>query len=293
VHYPGPPTPFTEAAAAWQRRIEEHSRQVAAGRTSTAAREDWPTPPPQNLSQAPSVPQSTEPQTAEHDAFLAEPDPAGLYVEPPPAQPVRMSDTRSAKRLRLISLIVLGLTLSGLGIAQALGLAIPIAGYLAAALLVIGLTLLAATWLGMARGLLPLGIVLAIAVVIATGAGPALRTPVAPTSAHAYTTVTELPTAGDSEDFGKLTVDLTQLTITQDATYTAHVDLGQLVVTVPKDANVVINYRADLGAVRAYGADVRAGSEVSGRLDPQPIQPGKHTLTLDLSVDAGNIEVQR
>jgi phage shock protein PspC (stress-responsive transcriptional regulator) len=279
VHFAGPTTPFTEAAAAWQRRIEEHTRQVAVSQTSTTPREKWPTPPPENLSQ--------------HAAFLAEPDPAGLYVEPLPTAPVKLSQTLSARRLRLISLIVLGLTLSGLGIAQALGIAIPIAGYLAAALLVIGLTLLVATWLGMARGLLPLGIVLAVAVVIATAAGPALRTPVAPVSAQAYTALTELPAAGDSEDFGKLTVDLTQLAITKDATYTAHVDLGQLVVTVPKDANVLINYRADLGAVRAYGADVRAGSEVSGRLDPQPIQPGKHTLTLDLSVDAGNIEVQR
>jgi phage shock protein PspC (stress-responsive transcriptional regulator) len=294
VHYPGPPTPFTEAAAAWQRRIEEHSRQVAAGQTSTTPRENWPTPPPQNLTQAPSDPQSTDPQAAEHDAFLAEPDPAGLYVEPPPAPPVRMSDTRSAKRLRLISLIVLGLTLSGLGVAQALGLAIPVASYLAAALLVIGLTLLAATWFGMARGLLPLGILLAVAVVIATAAGPALRAPIATTSAHAYTSLVELPAAGDSEDFGKLSVDLTQLAMTNDATYTAHVDLGELVVTVPKDANVVINYTADLGAVRAYGTEVQAGSELSGRVpDPQPIQPGRHTLTLDLSIDAGNIEVQR
>jgi phage shock protein PspC (stress-responsive transcriptional regulator) len=294
VHYPGPPTPFTEAAAAWQRRIEEHSRQVAAGQTSTTPREDWPTPPPQNLSHAPPVSQGTDPQAAEHDAFLAEPDPAGLYVEPPPAPPVRMSETRSAKRLRLISLIALGLTLSGLGVAQALGIAIPVAGYLATALLVIGLTLLAATWFGMARGLLPIGILLAVAVVIATAAGPALRTPSATTSAHAYTSLAELPAAGDSEDFGKLSVDLTHLDMTSDATYTAHVDLGELVVTVPKDADVVIDYRADLGAVRAYGAEIQAGSELSGRVpDPQPIQPGRHTLTLDLSIDAGNIEVQR
>jgi len=301
VHYPGPPTPFTEAAAAWQRRIEErrieeHSRQIAAGQTSTGPREDWPTPPPQDLSQAPSVPQGTDhPQAVEHDAFLAEPHPAGLYVEPPPAAPVRMSNSRSAKRLRLISLIVLGLTLSGLGVAQALGLAIPVAGYLAAALLVIGLTLLAATWFGMARGLLPLGIVLAVAVVIATAAGPAMRTPpLGTTSAHAYTSLAELPAAGDSEDLGKLSVDLTHLAMTSDATYTAHVDLGELVVTVPKDADVVINYRADLGAVRAYGTEVQAGSELNGRVpDPQPIQSGRHTLTLDLSVDAGNIEVQR
>jgi hypothetical protein len=56
----------------------------------------------------------------------------------------------------------------------------------------------------------------------------------------------------------------------------------------------VINYTADLGAVRAYGADVKAGSDLDGHFpDPQPAQPGQHTLTLDLSVDAGNIEVQR
>jgi hypothetical protein len=56
----------------------------------------------------------------------------------------------------------------------------------------------------------------------------------------------------------------------------------------------VINYTADLGAVRAYGAEIRAGSELTGQLkDPQPTRSGQHTLTLDLSVDAGNIEVQR
>jgi hypothetical protein len=201
---------------------------------------------------------------------------------------------RSAKRLRLISLIVLGLTLSGLGVAQALGVAIPLAGYVAAALLVIGLTLVAATWLGMARGLLPLGILLAIAVVIITAAGPALRAPVATASNYAYTNVADLPAAGDSEDFGELSVDLSRLAMTSDATYSAHVDLGRLEITVPKDANVLINYRADVGEVRAYGVDVQAGSDLSGQIpDQRPTQPRQHTLTLDLSVDAGNIEVQR
>jgi phage shock protein PspC (stress-responsive transcriptional regulator) len=291
TQYPGPRTPFTEAAEAWQRRLEEHTREVAAASNpSTAApRAEWTSPPPENFSGPPS-----NAQTAEHAAFLAEPDPAGLYVEPPTAAPVRMSGTRSAKRLRMVSLIILGLTLSGLGIAQALGHAIPLSGYLAAALLVIGLTLLAATWFGMARGLLPLGIVLAVAVVIATAVGAAPRAPIAATSAHAYTSLAQLPAAGNSADFGKLSIDLSQLDVANDATYTAHVDLGQLVVTVPKDANVVINYTADVGAIHAYGAEVQAGSELSGRVpDPQPIQPGQHTLTLDLSVDAGNIEVRR
>jgi phage shock protein PspC (stress-responsive transcriptional regulator) len=289
VRYPGPPTPFTEAAEAWQRRVEEHIGQVAAGsRTAATPADEWPSPP------AASVPHpAAGPGPAEHNAFLAEPDPVGLYAEPAPAAPVKMSNTKSARRLRLVSLIVLGLTLSGLGIAQALGVVIPIAGYLAAALLIIGATLLAATWFGLARGLLPVGVVLAVAVLIVTAAGPALRVPFA-TSTHAYTTLAELPAAGDSEDFGELSVDLSQLAVTTDTSYTARVELGRLEVTVPKDVNVVLNYAADMGAVRAYGDEVKAGSELTGEFkDPQPADPGQHTLTLNLSVDAGNIEVQR
>src|SRR4029450_13556912 len=129
----------------------------------------------------------------------AEPDPAGLYVAPPPSAPVKMSDTRSAKRLRLVAVIALGLTLSGLGVAQALGLAIPLAGYLAAALLVIGLTLVAATWFGRARGLLPLGVLLAIAVAIVGAAGPAIRAPYDAPSVRAYASLAELPVRDSSE----------------------------------------------------------------------------------------------
>lgn len=289
AQYPGPATPFTQAAEAWQRRIEEHTQQVAAAtQPSAPPHAEWPSPPPENLSQVPP-----DSPIAAHDAFLAEPDPAGLYVEPAPAVPVKMSQTRSAKRLRLVCLIVLGLTLSGLGIAQAAGVAIPLAGYLAAALLVIGLTLVAATWFGMARGLLPVGVLLAIAVVIITAAGPAIRVPFAATSTHAYTSLAKLP-AGDSTDVGTLSVDLSRLAVTSDVTYAAHVDLGQLVVKVPEDTTVLINYKADLGAVRAYGAEVKAGSDLAGDVkDPQPTRPGQHTLTLNLSVDAGNIEVQR
>ncbi|HEX6761032.1 MAG TPA: PspC domain-containing protein [Propionibacteriaceae bacterium] len=288
VRYPGPPTPFTEAAEAWQRRMEEHMGQAAAGRTAAAPPDEWPSPPAARLSHP-----APDPEPAEHTAFLAEPDPVGLYAEPTPAPPIKMSATKSAKRLRLVSLIVLGLTLSGLGMAQALGVVIPLAGYFAAALLVIGVTLVAATWFGMARGLLPVGVLLAAAVLIVTAAGPALRAPFA-TSTHAYTTLAELPAAGDSEDFGRLSVDLSQLAVTTDTSYTAHVDLGHLEVTVPKDANVVVNYRTDMGAVRAYGEEVQAGSELTGQIkDPQLAQPGQHTLTLNLSVDAGNIQVKR
>jgi phage shock protein PspC (stress-responsive transcriptional regulator) len=293
VQYPGPPTPYTEAAQAWQRRIEEHTRQVAGeSHTTDAPPDEWPNLPPAGKRQP-----TSDPEPSEHTAFLAQPDPVGLYAEPTPVAPVapvKMSDAKSAKRLRLVSLIVLGLTLSGLGIAQGVGIALPLAAYLAAALLVIGLTLVAATWLGLARGLLPVGVLLAIAVLIVTAGGPELRVPVEANYSRAYTALAELPVAGDAEDFGRLSIDLSQLAVTADASYTARVDLGELVVTVPKDAHVVVNYNAEMGAVRAYGAEVQAGTELAGQVtDPQPAQSSQHTLTLNLSVDAGNIQVQR
>ncbi len=299
VQYSGPATPFTQAAEAWQRRIEEHTHQVsAAAATSPAASTtaptaaepaaQWPSPPQANLSDP-----STESQAPEHTAFLAEPDPVGLYVESFRPAPIKPYDTRSAKRLRLVSLIMLGLTLSGLGVAQALGATIPLAAYVAVPLLIIGLTLVAATWLGRARGLLPLGVILAICAVLLTAAGPAFRVPVDASSSHTYANLAELPLAGDSQDFGELTVDLSRLAVTRDAVYRAHVDVGHLDVIVPKDVNVVINYKADLGAVRAYGEEIQAGSDLGGRIDPQPVLPQAHTLRLDLSVDAGDIEVQR
>jgi phage shock protein PspC (stress-responsive transcriptional regulator) len=289
VQHPGPPTPFTEAAEAWQRRIEEHMRQVPVERrTAATPAVDWPSPPSTNLSQP-----ASDPDPAEHTAFLAEPDPVGLYVEPTPAKPVKMSNAKSAKRLRMVSLIALGLTLSALGVAQALGAAIPLAAYLATALLVIGVTLVVATWLGAAHGLLPVGALLAVAVLIVTAAGPDLQVPV-PASSHTYTALAELPVAGDSEDFGNLAIDLSQLAVTTDASYTAHVDVGRLDVRLPKDTQVVINYTAEMGAVHAYGEEIEAGAEITGQIGPpEPAQPGQHTLTLNLSVDAGNIQVQR
>jgi phage shock protein PspC (stress-responsive transcriptional regulator) len=299
VQYSGPPTPFTQAAEAWQRRIEQHTREVSAvaaatpaasatAPTAAAPSAQWPGPPQANLSDP-----TANSQAAEHTAFLAEPDPVGLYVEFFRPAPIKPYETRSAKRLRLVSLIMLGLALSGLGIAQALGATIPLAAYLAVPLLIIALTLVAATWLGRARGLLPLGVVLAIAAVLLTAAGPAFRVPVDARSSHVYANVAELPIAGDSQEFGEMSVDLRRLAVTSDAAYRAHVDVGHLDVIVPKNVNVVINYKADLGAVRAYGAEVQAGSDLGGRIDPQPVLPQAHTLTLDLSVDAGDIEVQR
>jgi hypothetical protein len=91
-----------------------------------------------------------------------------------------------------------------------------------------------------------------------------------------------------------LTVDLADLRLTEDATYRAGMDLGSLVVTVPPEANVVVRYRADAGSVTAFGQHVAEGTELNDTIsDPTPMQPTRPTLTLDLGVDLGSVQVRR
>ncbi|HSU35591.1 MAG TPA: PspC domain-containing protein, partial [Propionibacteriaceae bacterium] len=149
VRYPGPPTAFTEAAAAWQQRMHEYSLQVAAPPAPDPRLQTWPTVPVAGQGPSPvQDPPVRDPQVVEREAFLAAADPVGLY-EPEtaaaPIAPTRLAHRRSAKRLRLISILVLGLTLSGLGLADYLGVSVPFLAYAAASLLVVGLTLIAAT----------------------------------------------------------------------------------------------------------------------------------------------------
>jgi phage shock protein PspC (stress-responsive transcriptional regulator) len=308
--YPGPPTPFTQAAEAWARRIEENARATtsawstpepaatSAWSTPEPAATTWPSPPPPGTRSTVTEPSSEwRSERADHQTFLATPDPVGLYAEPVPVAPVAAvaANRRTARRLRLVSLIILGLALSGLGVLDSVGVAVPLAAYFATALLVLGLTLVAATWLGRACGLLPLAVLLTVAVLALTAAGPTqTRMPTFADQSRTYLSATALPIKGDAVDVGNLSVDLSQISLAQDAAYRAQVDVGNLVVTVPRDARVVVHYSADWGAVTTFGEEVKGGSDVRGdTADPTTAAAGQPTLTLDLSVDVGHVEVRR
>ena len=301
ARYPGPPTPFTEAAEAWQRRIAEHAQQTVAAPTVSGG--EWPIPPfaPVRPVAAPAGPPpmpARDPEVVEHEAFLANPDPVGLYTEPDaPAPPIRSAVRRSARRLRLVTLLVLGLTLSGIGIADYVGEPVPVVLYPAAALLVVGAALIAAIWFGRARGLLPVGVLLLVAVLGMSMSSPTetgLPTPSGSTATRSYTSVSQLPPDGDIVDVGRLAVDLSQLRITSDTTYNARVDLGELDVIVPSDVNVVLDYRVDGGSITAYGKQVNSGTELVGIVpDPVTRPPGAPTLTVKIVMTLGQATVRR
>jgi phage shock protein PspC (stress-responsive transcriptional regulator) len=298
--YPGPPTAFTQAAEAWQARIEEHFGEVSQRGSAREAADDspaattWTAPPAEDS--VPGGPTVAEQELRDRDAFLAEPDPVGLYTEPeqPPSSVVSLTraGSRSAKRLRVLSLVALGLTLAGLGVADFLGTAVPLAAYFAAALLVLGLSLIAATWLGRASGLLSLAVI-ALVGVLATSAQHTATEQVEFGSTRSYTRIVDLPTGGDSQDLGRLTVDLSKLNLSSDATYKAHVDLGTLIVALPPQARVRISYTVDAGAVRVYGGQIASGTELHQVIEPDTSTAGQRTLDLQLSVDSGTITVRR
>ena len=319
---PGPATPFTEAATAWRRRIEQHAQHAQqsavpaaapAATTAPAARapfplypadatpsptqDGWgPVPPSGDRTSGGPVPGAPDPEWSARAAFLAQPDPIGLYDPAPtaaPVAPVRGRDRLSARRLRLLCVAVLGLATAGLGFADQAGVTIAPSVYAATALLVVGLTLLAATWLGRARGLLPLGLLL-VPVLAATLVAPQVsHLQQASAVQRTYLTAAQLPAGGDSHATGELKVDLRGLRTQRDLTYTAHVGDGRLEVAVPADVNVAVRYRTGLGVVQAYDQQIGGGRDVTGTIQPPTSMIGKPTVTLDLSVDRGELEVRQ
>jgi hypothetical protein len=242
-------------------------------------------------------PRIADPETAERAAFLAAPDPAGLYAEPSRSlatAPSRaaLARTRSAARLRLVGLVVLGLVLAGLGIADAAGVPVSAPIYVAAALLVVGLTLVAATWFGRARGILPVGLVLLLGLLSITAVDVPSRSGEWNRTAT-YTTLASLPASCEQHEVGTLTLDLSQLDVTRSTAICAHVDGGRLEVLTPADANVRVQYAVDAGVVIENGQARYSGTELVGTLEPPRNRPERPTLTLDLSVDVGELRVQR
>lgn len=307
--YPGPATPFTEAAAAWHARVQQVRAPSQAPAPGLAS--GWPTAPfaagtpagsyPLYPAAPPApVPAPTAPAPVdERAAFLAQPDPVGLYTEPPAPAPVRRGSSLSARRLRLVTVLVLGLALTGLAIADAAGVAISLAVYAGTALLVVALALVAATRWGRARGLLPLGLLLGITALVAStglgsaGAQPAFRAHQLGEHQVAYTSLADLPAAGDQVDIGQLRVDLSRLTATTSATYTARVGTGHLQVTVPPAMGVTLVYPRGRGQVEALDRELGAGTYAARTETLVPAGPGQPTLTLDLGVRLGQLEVRR
>src|SRR5262249_47797067 len=92
---------------------------------------------------------------------------------------------------------------------------------------------------------------------------------------------------------GNLSVDLRDVDFAGTARHVhARVGIGQLNVTVPRGVRVVLDAHAGLGGVTAFGDSAHECCPTDVRV-VRPGAPGGGTLSLDLDVGAGHVDVTR
>lgn len=182
--------------------------------------------------------------------------------------------------------LVLSILLIGGGVAALVGM--ELLTFLAVALLVVAVAMLVGSRYGRARGLIPVGLLLAaMATVTAVtdvslsgGVGNRYRTPLRVEQLRPY-----------HLGVGDLVVDLRELDFEGTRRVRAEIGIGNLTVLVPPDVAVEGDARVGLGQVDAFGRS-NDGSGVDRILDHEAEAETSRTLDLDLDAGIGRITVE-
>ncbi|GAA0795758.1 PspC domain-containing protein [Spirilliplanes yamanashiensis] len=260
-----------------------------------------PAPPTGPLPPGPPPPGATgyRPPFAPHGPYAGAQGgyPPGPAAPPPPLRPTR--PPKPPKERSVLGRLTFFVAVMAIGALVAVDVsgaaAVPVAGYLAAVLFVVGAGLLVGAWFGRARGLIALGIVLSVLMIPATLAeswrglrgGTITWTPQDQASvADRY-----------SYPFGTATLDLRSVPFAtgQQLEIAAEMHLGKLIVRVPPNVDVTASVDMDAGDAQVFGqrwkfGDTRSVSEI---IDNGGDGPGGGALRLNLSLNAGNVEVTR
>jgi phage shock protein PspC (stress-responsive transcriptional regulator) len=257
----------------------------AAGSTSAGSTVAGPTP---AGSRPPATATAVPPWQGPPGSPPAPPQPP---VPPPPAPP------RERSMLGGLTLSAVLLALGVLASIDASGADLPHGAYPAAALTVLGLGLLVGAWRGRARGLVWLGVVLAVITLAAAvtspwqdrvGRGRGVNLDLRPTS------ISELPVNAEYSA-GEVRYDLTAVPFEgQSARLGAQIGFGEIVVTIPRNVDVTVHASTGVGAVDVLNADTRGGFGTDRNItDVGPDGPGGGSLELELQAGFGHVEVRR
>ncbi|MEP6695289.1 MAG: PspC domain-containing protein [Pseudonocardiales bacterium] len=215
---------------------------------------------------------------------------AGAPVVPPLPTPRRVPSP--------LGRIVLSATLLLVGamaaIDQVHGVHIPAPAYVAAALALVGCGLVVGAWFGHARWLIAVGLVLCVALAVAsavpharhigTATGNRTWVPMHASDIHA---VYQLGA-------GNATLDLTRVDFTDaTAATTVHLGVGEVRVLLPAHVDAIVHGSTGAGALEILGKRANGTGLRETVTDPGADGTGGGTLHLFLDNGIGNVEVTR
>jgi hypothetical protein len=222
-----------------------------------------------------------------------EDDPLGLYVdEAPQVRQQQPAPARKPGRRGVKPLVVLAAG-AAVGIAALAGSPTP--AMLAIGLATLGLGMLIGGFFGRTIALLPLGILLALGVLVTTvfNGVPHNFTD----TNYVATSSTRIDTTTTYQfDAGRVQLDLRNATFATGAQVVVNVTAGEIVVTLPRNVDATANLSAKAGELDAFGQQ-RDGRNVDlvvsdPGVDAKP-GPSKVVVVLDLGVKLGSIKVVR
>jgi predicted membrane protein len=205
------------------------------------------------------------------------------------------SDTATTPRKRPYGSIVLGLVLVAAGFLWLLD-ALDVFELRAALVLpillgLVGLALVVGSFDGPHSGLVVFGVFLTVAVVLAAVFPPNAFNGGIGERSYRITSQEELDPAYNV-GVGALTLDLSDLTLTESTSIDVTVGAGEMLIRLPADIPVAIDASTGAGEVNLLGEQAD-GLSVSRDYQSPDFDTADVTLTLDLNVAAGEIEVTR
>lgn len=159
----------------------------------------------------------------------------------------------------------------------------------AAALLTVGLVLVAGAWFGRSRGLIAWGAVLTAGLVLAAAVNVPLRGGVGnrhdvPVSVSDVSSNYHLGVGNQVLDFAELEMDGATKQVA------ATLGVGDLNVIVPRDVKVVVHARAGVGELSLFSRDFE-GTQLDRTVTVEATGEQSGVLDLDLHVGIGRVEV--
>ncbi|MFI6075905.1 PspC domain-containing protein [Actinoplanes sp. NPDC051343] len=210
----------------------------------------------------------------------------------PPQQPPRPpKPPRERSKLGRLTFFAVVVVIGLMAVLDNAGAHIAISAYFAAALVTVALGLILGAWLGRARGLIFLAVLLSIGLGVTSSAeryGSQIGNSV-------YRPGT-LAAVADRYDFtaGNATLDLRDVNFTgQQQTVTATMRFGQLKVLLPPNVDTTATVHLDNGRAVILGQELNDHNVDTTISDQGPDGAGGGTLKLDLQMDTGNLEVAR